>query len=98
MKIGKTIKIVRTLKGIRQKELAEKINISHNYLSAVENDKKEPSLVFLIKLSKFFEVPLILLLIENLDASSMSEKQMDLFLKFKDIVNEYQNLKKISQK
>ena len=98
MKIGKTIKIIRTLKGIKQKELAEKINISHNYLSAVENDKKEPSLVFLNKLSKFFEVPLILLLIENLDASSMSEKQMDLFLKFKDIVNEYQNLKKISQK
>jgi len=98
MKIGKTIKIVRTLKGIRQKELAEKINISHNYLSALENDKKEPSLVLLNKLSKFLEVPLTLLLIENLDASSMSEKQMDLFIKFKEIVNEYQNLKKNSPK
>ena len=98
MKIGKTIKIVRTLKGVKQKELAGKINISHNYLSALENDKKEPSLTLLNKLSEFLEVPLSLLLIENLNDSSMSEKQMDLFRKFQDIVNEYQNLKKNDQK
>ena len=94
MKIGKTIKIIRTLKGIKQKELAEKINISHNYLSAIENDKKEPSLVLLNKLSKFLDVPLSFILIENIDLSSMTREQMDLFLKFKDIVVEYQNLKK----
>lgn len=94
MKIGKTIKIIRTLKGIRQKELAEKINVSHNYLSAIENDKKEPSLVLLNKLSKFLDVPLSFILIENIDLSSMTREQMDLFLKFKDIVVEYQNLKK----
>lgn len=94
MKIGKTIKLIRTLKGIKQKELAKKINITHNYLSAVENDKKEPSLVLLNKLSKFLEVPLSLLFIENIDFSSMPKEQMDLFLKFKNIVVEYQNLKK----
>jgi len=98
MKIGKTIKLIRTLKGIKQKDLAEKINISHNYLSAVENDKKEPSLVLLDKLSKFLDVPLSFILIENIDFSSMTREQMDLFFKFKDIVVEYQNLKKKSNK
>jgi len=93
MKIGKTIKLIRTLKGLKQKELSEKIKVSHNYLSAVENEKKEPSLIFLNKLSEVLKVPMSFFFIENVDWSSMTEDQMNLFLRFKDIVLEYQNLR-----
>ena len=93
MKIGKTIKLIRTLKGLKQKELSEKINVSHNYLSAVENEKKEPSLIFLNKLSEVLNVPTSFFFIENADWSSMTEEQMNLFLKFKDLVLEYQTLR-----
>jgi len=93
MKIGKTIKLIRTLKGLKQKELSEKINVSHNYLSAVENGKKEPSLIFLNKLSEELNVPMSFFFIENVDRSSMTKEQIDLFLKFKDLVLEYQTLR-----
>ena len=93
MKIKKTIKLIRTLKGLKQKELSEKINVSHNYLSAVENEKREPSLIFLNKLSEVLKVPISFFFIENVDWSSMTEGQMNLFLKFKDLVLEYQTLK-----
>ncbi|MHB8276918.1 MAG: helix-turn-helix domain-containing protein [Candidatus Humimicrobiaceae bacterium] len=93
MKIGKTIKLIRTLKGLKQKELSEKINVSHNYLSAVENEKKEPSMIFLEKLSNVLGVPMSFFFIENIDWSSMTAEQINLFSKFKEIVLEYQNLR-----
>ena len=93
MKIGKTIKLIRTLKGLKQKELSEKIKVSNNYLSAVENEKKEPSMILINKLSKVLEVPISFFFIENVDWSSMTKGQMNLFLRFKDIVLEYQNLR-----
>jgi len=93
MKIGKTIKLIRTLKGLKQKELSEKINVSQNYLSAVENEKKEPSLIFLNKISEILNVPIGFFFIENVDWSSMTEEQIDLFLKFKDLVLKYQALR-----
>jgi len=94
MKIGKTIKLIRTLKGLKQKELSEKINVSHNYLSAVENEKKEPSLIFLNRLSEVLNVPMSFFFIENVDWSSMTEEQIELFLKFKDLVLKYQALRR----
>lgn len=43
MKIGQILKHIRVNKGISQKEMAEKLGISSNYLSLIESDKKEPS-------------------------------------------------------
>ena len=56
-KIGKRIRIIRELAGVRQNELARKIDVSSNYISLVENEKKEPSLKFIRKVSDEFGVP-----------------------------------------
>lgn len=55
--IGKTIKLLRTSAGIRQKDLAKKLNISSNYLSLIENDKREPSISVIERISKELDVP-----------------------------------------
>lgn len=43
MKIGHILKLIRTNKGITQKEMADILDISQNYLSLIESEKKEPS-------------------------------------------------------
>lgn len=58
------IKEIRKEKGVTQKELAEKIGISYNYLSNLENNKFEIKLGLLLKISNVL----------NLDIKELYEK------------------------
>jgi len=43
MKLGQILKLIRTKRNISQKEMADILGISQNYLSLIEGNKKEPS-------------------------------------------------------
>lgn len=45
--VGKALKLLRTAKGMKQSELAQKIQVQKNYISMVENGHREPSLSFI---------------------------------------------------
>lgn len=47
--IGEVLKLIRTIKGYKAKDIAEKMNISPSYLSQVEKGVKKPSFEFLEK-------------------------------------------------
>ena len=51
MKTGKFIKAERKAKGLTQKELAEKANISRSYLADLEQDRYNPSLDTLFEIA-----------------------------------------------
>lgn len=57
MNIGKGIKFVRLASGLRQGVMAKRLDISQNYLSLLENNKAEPSVTLLKKISETFGVP-----------------------------------------
>lgn len=57
-KIGKRIKMIRFYAGIKQKEMAEKLNIQASLLSLYEQGKREPSISFLRKFCIFFDISL----------------------------------------
>lgn len=78
---------------MKQKALAEKLGISPNYLSSVENDKKEPSLSFIRLVSKELDVPVSFLFLDNIDEGIMSEEQKAMYQKLKSLLVEFQNLK-----
>lgn len=63
MKSGRIIKLFRTTEGLSQIALAESLGVSRTYLSQVENERKQPSMTFLNKVSEIFNVPLPLLLV-----------------------------------
>ena len=52
VKMGAKIKYYRKLKGINQKELAAKLEISPQYLSKIESGKQTPSMRVLIRMSE----------------------------------------------
>ncbi len=47
MSVGRAVKFARVAAGIKQKDLAGRLDVSPNYLSLVENDKRDPSISFL---------------------------------------------------
>jgi transcriptional regulator with XRE-family HTH domain len=55
--LGNAIKVVRTATGMKQRELAEQVGVTANYMSLVEGDKREPSISFLNRLAKRLEIP-----------------------------------------
>lgn len=55
---GRQIQLLRVQHNLTQKELAEKLNTSQNYLSDVETGKKRPSLDYYMSIANFFNVSL----------------------------------------
>ena len=65
--IGQLIQIGRLNKKLSQEDVADKLEVSKNYISLVENDRKDPSINFLKSVSNFLGIPLILLMWEKID-------------------------------
>lgn len=49
------IKVYRSIKGISQQELADKMAVSRQTLNAIENEKYHPTLLLGMRLGEFFE-------------------------------------------
>lgn len=81
MNIGRSIKFVRVAAGIKQGAMAKRLDISQNYLSLLENNKAEPSLPLLRRISSEFRVPVSFLLLESTVEFEAEEPQADALLK-----------------
>lgn len=57
MTLGNAIKLIRTAKGVKQIALARQLEVSPNYISLVEKDRREPSVSFLRRLAGKLGVP-----------------------------------------
>lgn len=67
--IGKNLRKFRTEKRIMQETLAEKANLSSNYIGMIERGEKIPSLTSLIRLANALDVSADMLLCDVLTAS-----------------------------
>lgn len=56
MKIGNILKLVRTSKGLPQKEMADLLGVSQNYLSLIESNKKVPSIDTIAEFAKSLKI------------------------------------------
>jgi transcriptional regulator with XRE-family HTH domain len=57
MNLGQATKMMRTASGLRQNEVASRLGVTANYISLVENGRREPSVSFLRELARVFNVP-----------------------------------------
>ena len=67
MHTGQIIKLIRTIDGIGQGELARRLRVSRGYLCQVENGRKKAGLDLLKNFSKEFDVPLPLLFLSDVE-------------------------------
>ena len=71
--IGKRIKLRKKELNIKQNELAEKLNISNNHLSSVENGREKPSLELLLNICELLNVTPDYLLLGNMHTNDISQ-------------------------
>jgi transcriptional regulator with XRE-family HTH domain len=79
MNLGNTLIELREAKGLKQKALAEKCQITQAYLSQIENDKKEPNLSTLKTISEILEIPLPLIFFLAIDEKDFPERKKEAF-------------------
>lgn len=84
MYAGQIIKLIRTVEGLAQGTLAERLNVTRSYLCQIENGRKQPSLSFLRNFSKQFRVPLPLLVLGEQEHNDND----DLFSELRKILSE----------
>ena len=77
MNLGRAIKLMRTAAGMKQKDVAAKIGVTSNYVSLVENGRREPSISFLKQVAAILSVPVGLLFLWEETESGPSEKSLD---------------------
>ena len=63
MTLGSAIKLIRTARNITQRQIAKQLDVSANYLSLIESDKRDPSLAFLNRLAGALKVPVAMLFV-----------------------------------
>lgn len=85
MTIGLTLKLLRTASNLTQNSLAKDLKVTANYLSLVENGRKEPSLTLLKKFSKRLDAPLGYLLWLALQ-EERSHEELDLKQKMDELL------------
>ena len=76
MKIGHALKLARVRAGYQQKDLANRLDISANYLSMLENDKRDPSWSFICRHAKAVGIPIPMLLLLASDDASITSTDM----------------------
>lgn len=67
--IGSNIRIQRILNGLKQKDLAERVNVSPQHISHVETGRAKPSLLTLVDIANALNIDMNMLLGKNLTSS-----------------------------
>ena len=94
MSVGRAVKLLRVAAGLKQKNLAERLDVSPNYLSLVENDRREPSVSFLRNLASEIGVPLGLLFLEvENDITELSPEERAILIRIEDLVFQLQHIR-----
>lgn len=58
MTVKNNIKKIREERGIKQIKMAEDLQVTRQTMTAIENNKYNPSLELALKIIKYFDVPL----------------------------------------
>lgn len=74
MSVGKNIKLFRINAGLKQKELSEKLGKKAQYINAIENGRKEPSLSLLKEIANALNVPISVFFWEDSPAPGKDNK------------------------
>lgn len=75
--MGNRIKLRRKELRIKQSELAEKLDISNNHISSIENGREKPSLDILLKICEELCVIPDYLLLGNIHANDLPQNITD---------------------
>ena len=89
---AKIIRDQRKRLNLSQEQMAEKMGVTVNYISLIENEKKNPGTAFLGNFAREFNIPVILLAQDNLIPKPTNRKEEEIFSKLKNIMGDLEKL------
>lgn len=89
--ISALVRKVRTTRGLSQDEMAKTLRVSVNYISLIENGKKNPGSPFLRKFSRAYGIPLLLLTRDTIVPQAKTPKERELRDKVLNLLSEFEN-------
>lgn len=94
MDIGSTIRIARKRKSMSQLQLADQLGVSKGYVSLIESEQKKPSIKILKQLSGILNIPVVLLISEDVDVlqGSLTGQEAELLREFQSMLEEIRGL------
>jgi DNA-binding XRE family transcriptional regulator len=92
--LGIPIKKYRIAKRLSQVDLAKIIEVTPTYISALENNRKEPSIALISKISEELDIPKEVLFWEAVSSSiEVKQEDKEILEVANSIINEYYNQK-----
>lgn len=89
--VGERIKAYRKERGLTQKELAEKSNLSRSHIASIEGNQYTPSLATLNEISKALGIDSALLISDTLDTKSTSILNKKDQMEIDEYLNNFEN-------
>jgi len=80
MDYGKAVRIVRSIAGLQQKELAEIAGVDASLISLIEKGKRKPGLATIERITKALDIPqhlFTLLAAESEDLKTTSHEELE---------------------
>lgn len=87
--ISLRLKLFRVAAGLKQKDLAKKLDVTLNFISMIERGKREPTLKYLQSFARVVNIPLSVLLWEPVNDSPKKDDTVDLYERIAGLMAQY---------
>ena len=92
MSTSDTIKKIREQKDLSQEEMATSLNVTANYISLIENNRKNPGIPFLKKVSITYNIPLLLLTRDLAVPKATTRREKEILDRVMDLMDDLEDL------
>jgi transcriptional regulator with XRE-family HTH domain len=94
MDIGGLLRVLRQAARVKQSQLAARAGISQNYLSMIENGRRQPSAKTLERLGSALNVPLpFLVMYRSGTPENLGDREKELIARLKELCLDFLKLK-----
>lgn len=90
--MNNTIREIRLKRGLSQEDMARDLDVSSNYISLIETDRKKPGMNFLRRISTQYKIPLILLAKDFLIPEGKTKKEKEIREKILELFNDLESI------
>jgi transcriptional regulator with XRE-family HTH domain len=89
LNVGLRLKLFRISADLKQREVADKMGVTVNYVSMLERGERDPTLEYLKSFSRLVTVPVSVLLWEPTEEGTSDDSRRDIQLRLAALMAEY---------
>jgi transcriptional regulator with XRE-family HTH domain len=89
METGMRLKLFRVSAGLKQRQVAEALGVTSDFVSMIERGKREPTIQYLKRFARLAKIPTSVLLWDPMETEANGAKVHDLHARVAALMAEY---------